>query len=130
MSISYSVIIKEFAERHFIKNFRKKYKGAWDLTFKAIKLEFENFDVLFQKNIAERIVNSSMIKICKTEFKIAGTQESKHGSGNRCIVAIHKDTNIVNVLLVYHKNDLGDGNETARWKQIIKDNYPDYCRLL
>jgi ribosome biogenesis GTPase A len=45
-------------------------------------------------------------------------------------VAIHKDTNSVNVLLAYHKNDLGNGNETAQWKQIIKDNYPDYYGLL
>lgn len=130
MSTSYNVIFGEYTERHFIKIFRKKYKSAWELTFRAIKLEFENFDVLFQKSIAETIVDSPLIKICKTEFKIAGTQESRHGSGNRCIVAVHKDISTVNVLLVYHKNDLGDGNETSKWKQVIKDNYPDYCRLL
>ena len=66
----------------------------------------------------------------KTEFKISGTQESRHGSGNRCIVAKHKDTNKVCVLLVYHKNDLGGGNETANWKNVIKENYPEYGNLL
>jgi hypothetical protein len=129
-SIEYKVTIEPFAERHFIKSFAKKYKGAWDFTFKFLEKEFEQLDLLFLKNIAETIVDSKEIKICKTEFKIAGTNQSRHGSGNRCIVAVHKDTYSVNVLLVYHKNDLGNGNETAKWKQIIKENYPEYKDLL
>ena len=126
----YQVIFEHFAERHFIKSFTKKYKGAWDFTYNLLREEFEQIDLLFQRNIAEIITDSGNIKICKTEFKIAGTNQSRHGSGNRCIVAIHKDTNVVNVLLVYHKNDLGNGNETAKWKQIVKDNYPEYSGML
>lgn len=126
MSIKYSVIIQQYAERHFIKSFEKKYRRAWDITIEALKREFQSFDILLSRSIAEMITETSNIKICKVEFKIAGSNQSRHGSGNRCIVAVHKDTNIVNVLLIYHKNDLGDGNETAKWKQIIKDNYIDY----
>jgi hypothetical protein len=126
----YQVIFTDFAERHFIKNFARKYKGAWDFTFKLLETEFEQIDLLFQKSVAEIIVDAGEIKICKTEFKIAGSNQSRHGSGNRCIVAIHKDTDTVNVLLIYHKNDLGGCNETARWKQIIKDNYSNYRGLL
>lgn len=129
-SIEYKVAVEPFAERHYIKSFAKKYKGAWDFTFNLLGKEFEQIDLLFQKNIAETITDSGNIKICKVEFKIAGTNQSRHGSGNRCIVAVHKDTNIVNVLLIYHKTDLGDGNETAKWKQVVKDNYPIYCGLL
>lgn len=65
-----------------------------------------------------------------TEFKIAGTSDSRHSSGNRCIVAIHKAENKVYVLLVYHKNDIGSGNETAKWKNIIIENYPEYKEVL
>lgn len=126
----YQVNFKHFAERHFIKSFAKKYKTAWDFTYNLLREEFEQIDLLFLKSIAEEICYCKDIKICKTEFKIAGTNQSRHGSGNRCIVAVHKDTCTVNVLLVYHKNDLGNGNETAIWKQIIKDNYPEYCELL
>lgn len=129
-STKYKVIFEPFTERHFIKSFAKKYKGAWDFTLKFLEKEFEQIDLLFLKNIAETIVDAKEIKIYKTEFKIASTQQSRHGSGNRCIVALHKDTNIVCVLLVYHKNDLGDGNETAQWKQIVKENYPKYKDLL
>lgn len=130
ISIKYKVIFRPFTERHFIKSFSKKYKGSWDFTFKFLEKEFEQIDLLFLKNVAETIADCKGIKVCKTEFKIAGSNQSRHGSGNRCIVAIHKDTNIVNVLLVYHKNDLGNGNETAKWKQVIKDNYPEYRELL
>ena len=128
--IKYQVIFEHFVERHFIKFFAKKYKGAWDFTYSLLREEFEQIDLLFLKSIAEEINHCRDIKICKTEFKIAGTNQSRHGSGNRCIVAVHKDTCTVNVLLVYHKNDLGNGNETSTWKQIIKDNYPEYCELL
>ncbi|MFH1187340.1 MAG: hypothetical protein V1688_00600 [bacterium] len=130
MSIKYSVKIEKYTERHFIKNFEKKYHRAWDITIETLIREFQSFDVLIDKTIAEMITETPDIKICKVEFKIAGANQSRHGSGNRCIVAIHKDANIVNVLLVYHKNDLGDGNETAKWKQIIKDNYSDYRELM
>lgn len=129
-SIEYKVTVEPFAERHYIKSFAKKYKGAWDFTFNLLTKEFEQIDLLFQKNIAETITDSGNIKICKTEFKIAGTNQSRHGSGNRCIVAVHKDTNLVNVLLIYHKTHLGDGNETAKWKQVVKNNYPNYRGLL
>ena len=126
----YEVIFEIFAERHFIKSFAKKYKGAWDNTFRGIMAEFIFFDLLFLKNTAETIVDSKDIKICKTEFKIAGTEVSRHASGNRCVVAIYKDVNKVSVLLVYSKTDLSGYNETAEWKRIVKDNYPEYREML
>lgn len=130
-SIKYEVIFKPFTERHFIKTFEKKYKSAWDFTLKSITEEFEKIGILFLKSIAEEITDkNSDVVICKTEFKISGTQESRHGSGNRCIVAMHKDINKVYVLLVYHKNDLGGGSETGNWKNLVKENYPEYLNIL
>jgi len=127
----YRVIFESFTERHFIRTFSKKYKGAWELTLEALTEEFEKIDILFLKSIAEYITDKRAgIVICKTEFKIASTQESRHGSGNRCIIAIHKDTCTVHVLLVYHKSDLSGHNETAEWKRIICNNYPEYAAIL
>ncbi len=128
-SISYKVYFEHFAERHFIKSFAKKYKGAWDLTLQIIEEEFKQVDLLFLRNVAETIIDSKTVKICKTEFKIAGTQESRHGSGNRCIIAIHKEQNEVKVLLVYTKTDLSGHNETAEWQCIVKENYAEYRHL-
>ena len=130
MSIKYSVNIEKYAERHFIKSFEKKYRRAWDITINTLIREFQSFDVLLSRSIAEIVTETSSIKICKVEFKIAGTNKSRRGSGNRCIVAIHKDISLVKVLLVYHKNDLGGRNETVKWKQIVKNNYPNYCESL
>ncbi len=129
-STNYEVLFESFAERHFVRTFAKKYKGAWDITRRAITEELRQIDILFLKNTAETIIDSKDIKICKTEFKIAGTQISRHGSGNRCIVAIHKNLDKVCVLLVYHKNDLGGGNETSAWKNLVRENYPEYSNLL
>jgi hypothetical protein len=127
----YQVIVESFAERHFIKTFAKKYKGAWDTTFNFLLTELKFIEALFPKSTAEYITNKDAdIVICKTEFKIVGTQESRHGSGNRCIVAIHKIENKVKVLLVYHKNDLGGGSETGNWMKLIKENYQEYGHIL
>lgn len=131
MSTKYSVSVEPFASRHYIKDFKKKYKNAWDITWRAVQKEFQNFSVLFEENIAETITDSGSIKICKTEFRIAGTKHSRHGSGNRCIVALHSgDAPSVVILLVYHKNHLAGTNETAKWKSVIKKNYPVYRDVL
>jgi len=129
MSIKYTVNIEDYAQRHYIKTFEKKYHKAWDITIEALIRQFQSFDVLLLRKIAETIIDSGNIKICKTEFNVAGSNKSRHGSGNRCIVAVHKDISTINVLLVYHKNNLGSGNETAKWKQIIKENYSKYNKL-
>lgn len=128
----YEVVFRPFTERHFIRTFAKKYKGAWNKTLKSLVVEFTFADVLFEKSIAETICISADndIRICKTEFKILGTEFSRHASGNRCIIAVHKSTAAVHVLLVYSKGDIRGSNETVGWQTIIKDNYPEYRDLL
>lgn len=130
MSTNYSTNIEEFALRHYIKSFEKKYNKAWDITMEALKRELMSFEVLLQRTIAEVIVEGNDVRICKVEFTVAGTHQSRHGSGNRCIVAVNNIDHSINVLLLYHKSHLGHGSETAKWKQIIKDNYPQYKALL
>ncbi|MDD5621456.1 MAG: hypothetical protein PHS27_02615 [Candidatus Pacebacteria bacterium] len=130
MYTNYTVNVKTYAEKHFISKFQKKYKGAWNVTWNGICEEFKRIDsVIKETKIAETITDQEGIRICKTEFRIHGTKESRHASGNRCIIAVHKNTCIVHVLVVYHKNELGDGNETARWKNLVKENYPEYSKF-
>lgn len=129
--MKHKVIFEPFTERHFIRSFSKKYRNAWERTQSGLELEFTYIDRLFASNIAETISVSSDndLKICKTEFKIVGTDQSRHASGNRCIIAVCESTNSVHVLLVYCKSDLGH-NETAKWKSLVKDNYPQYTGLI
>lgn len=101
------------------------------MTWVAMHEEFKRIDTLIGlTNIAETIAEAGNIRICKTEFRAHGTQESRHASGNRCIVAVNKSASTVHVLLVYSKNDLGGGNETANWKTLIKENYEEYSEIL
>jgi hypothetical protein len=130
-TIKYEVIFEHFTERHFIKTFARKYKGAWDITRSFLAEEFRSIDILFHKKIAKPITDAHAdVVICKTEFKISGTPASRHGSGNRCIIAVRKSTAVVHVLLVYSKGDIGGSNETTEWKALIKDNYPAYRSIL
>ena len=129
--MKYKVIFAPFTERHFIRSFAKKYQNAWERTQKGLELEFSYIDTLFTTNIAETISLSpdNDLKICKTEFKIVGTSVSRHASGNRCIIAVCESTTSVHVLLVYGKGDIGS-NETAKWKSLVKENYPEYAGLM
>lgn len=129
--MSYVVITEKYAERHFISTFKKKYKGAWDVTWTGMYEEFKRIDTLIgQTNIVETITDSGDIRICKTGFRIHNTQESRRSSGNRCIIAVHKNTSTLYVLLVYGKTDLRGHKETAEWKSIIKENYRQYSKFL
>jgi hypothetical protein len=130
MSTNYAVLVEHFAERHYIKNFEKKYKSAWCITWSAVVEELKRLDSLVNTSVAEKICGNSVVEIYKTEFRVAGTRESRKASGNRCIVALCSDTQTIHVLLVYHKNDIGNGNETAKWKSIILENYPEYKQIL
>ena len=91
--------------------------------------ELERIDALILTSRAETVCDAGDILIIKTKFRVAGTQESAKTSGNRCIVAWHKQQQSVSVLLVYTKTDLSGHNETAEWQQIIKNNYPAYKHL-
>lgn len=130
MSGNYSVQIEGFAERHFIKSFEKKHKTRWDFTLRAIIAELERIDTLLLTSRAETVCDAGDIKIVKTRFAVAGTKESAKTSGNRCIVAWHKDKQFVSVLLVYAKTDIAGDKETAQWKKLVKENYPAYRALL
>lgn len=127
MQGNFSVKIEDFAERHFIKSFQKKYQGQWDMTRLAIVAELERIDNLLLTERAEIISDTNGIQVIKTKFRVAGTKESAKTSGNRCIVALNKEKQSVSVLLVYAKTDLSGKNETAEWKTIIKEQYKIIC---
>lgn len=127
-SSNYVVEVEKYAERHFISSFKKKYRGAWDITWKAIEEELKRIETLIGVNNYVEIIKSKRdLLICKTEFRVAGTQESRHGSGNRCIIAVQKEVKTVRVLLVYGKGDIRGSHETTWWQGIVKETYADYA---
>lgn len=127
MQGNFSVTVEEFAERHFIKSFQKKYQKGWDMTRLAILAELERIDNLLLTDRAETISDVDGVLIVKTKFRVVGTKESAKTSGNRCIVAVDKEKQAVSILLVYTKTDLSGRHETAEWKAIIKEQYKIAC---
>ena len=125
MEVNYTVSIEEFAESHYIKNFRKKYKEAWTVTFKSVVEQLERVDMFLQTEKAEIITDTGDIKIVKTKFRVHGTKDSAKTSGNRCIILIDEKIRQVRVLFVYTKTDISGTNETSTWKKILRGNYKD-----
>jgi len=126
MSTNYNVKIERFAENHYIKNFKKKYKTHWNTTIRGLEAMLQRLDNIMGTSIIEEINCFNGLSVLKMEFRVDGTSLSRKASGNRCILSLNKKAKEIKILLVYHKSDIGDKNETATWKKIIRDNYSDY----
>ena len=120
MSTRYTVKINEYAQRHFIKSFAKKYLNKWDLTLKAIMLQLENVEEFYDTNYFEKIHVYEKYFIAKVEFSVAGSKESKKTSGCRYIIRVDVKDLLVEILLVYSKNDVDMKNETTWWQKQIE----------
>lgn len=131
----YSVLVEEFAERHFIRSFEKKYKNKhWQVTLGAIKAILSRYD-----NIApnHRSIDSKLDIICpcnkqmivKLDFAVAGTNTPPKSAGNRVIAAVDSANRVIKILIVYSKNNIGPPNETAKWKKMISHYYDEFKSL-
>ena len=130
MSTKYGVSVEKFAERYYLKNFRRRYKKAFDIPWNAHFLMLQKFDLMLEKERTHRISDPNKeIVICKCDFKILPNESAKE-SGNRCIVAQYVERKEIKILLVYCKNDIQGHSETVWWKNIIKENYPIYKEFL
>lgn len=123
---NYDVEVSQFAERHYIKKFRKKYKRAWDITEVAVVQECARIDTLIgQTEIAETIKCNGHFSLVKLNFKIAGTKDSAKTSGDRAIIFVDNQKRDCQILLVYSKNEICSPNETQKWQSAIKENFPE-----
>lgn len=126
---NYNVEFDPFCDRHYIKSFAKKYKSAWDKTKDDIEEVCRRIDAMLEYKRADLISSVDEHKLVKLDFAIEGTKISPKKSGNRCILYIDENLRYVKVLIIYSKNDISEPNETKKWKQIVKDNFPDYSQI-
>lgn len=117
-----TIEIDSYAERHFIKDFVKKYKKQWDLTLISIKTVLLHLDNLLLTDKAEIIHSFPQGRIIKFEFKLAWSKKSAKSSGNRMILYHGFTTHTCYILLVYHKWHIKWNNETIWREQEIKQN--------
>ena len=126
---NYRVEFEGFTERHFIKNFIKKYKDKWIATERSIIAVCERIDNMMLYKRADIISIVGCYKLVKLDFAVEGTRISPKASGNRCILFVDEDIREVKILLVYSKDEISSPNETQKWKSIIKSEYEDIAEI-
>jgi len=125
----FKVEIAPYAQRHFIKSFERKYKRNWKITLDALKAQYAHIESLVRNNRIPAPIHASADNlhwILKHSFAVAGRDTSPRASGNRTILVTDREALTVCVLLVYHKSDLKDGDETAQWHAMVKSNCAEY----
>lgn len=124
MSTNTSMHIQPYADRHFLKDFQKKYKTARESTYITIFHMLEHIHNFLKTSLIEEIHTYGQYSILKVEFSISWSQTSPHASGNRMIILRDKENNTFDVLLIYMKTHIPKKQkETVRRKQTIKNNY-------
>lgn len=119
----------DFARRHFLKMFEKKYGGKiWKLTERAYiidlaRLGLENSPTQFSQQIDE-LWREGNKWIFKYDFRIFGTKVSAKASGNRIVGVLDTEKGEIEVFLIYSKTDLPKNMaETEYIKEIYKNIY-------
>lgn len=129
-SDQYLVQLSDYAKRHYVKAFEKRYaKKQWDTTLRSLYADLARIEEYLKYDKAETIHDAGTRLIIKLYFRVAQTKDSAKASGNRAIVLVEKDTKVATVLLVYSKNEISAPNETAQWRSIIKGNFKEIAQI-
>jgi hypothetical protein len=122
-----------FAERHFCKDFLRKYKNQWDHTKRTIRFTLERAYEIQKKSLIDvlRYSQEDQKGIFKFDFKVAGTNQSPKSSGNRAIFSLCNKTGKIEILLVYAKTHCDKRGAETQWIMgLIKENFPEYRGII
>lgn len=131
----FGVCFSDYAKKHFLKRFQKDYKGKiWYYTEESIFQDLSRLGI--SNNTTQRSSQIDELKykdnhwLAKYDFRIAGSKQSTKDSGNRCIVHINGDKQLITILLIYNKNDLPKNKaETAYIYDTIRKEYKELEQL-
>jgi len=121
----YNCEFDEFTERHYVKKLAKRHEHYWDKTQNDIIDICKRIDKTLEYSRADPISSAGQYKLVKLDFSIEGSGVSPKNSGHRCILVVDEMLRSVRILLVYSKHEIGSPNETAKWKNVVRDNFPD-----
>jgi hypothetical protein len=129
-NLLFRVSFSHYAEKHFCKDFSKKYHRNWINTRQTILDVLTRAYEFQKKSLIDTLKfhQETDRGIFKLDFSIAGKNESPKTSGNRAIFAVCNNTQRIEILLVYHKNDCPK-HETQWIFEQIKKNFPEYKKL-
>ncbi len=126
----FQVYFTDYAVRHFLKDFRKKYKGKqWQLTEAAIlddlsHLAHGSYDLQKTQQVDE-LFQADEFWVFKYDFRIAKTNVSAKASGNRLIGVINAKMNRIDIAVIYCKTNLPkNASETQFIKSVVNEIFP------
>ena len=124
----YAVSFSEFAERYFLKDFKRKYKGVrWKITEASIF-----YDLMRIRNKLQYTQQVDELKkigdkwYFKYDFAIAKSGKSPKAAGNRCICLLDDTQKIITILAIYNKNDLPKNMGESVWVEKIINGSSTY----
>ena len=125
----YLVQFDPYTKNHFIKSITRRYSiRQWQATRKSLEFVLERIDQHILTDKARTIHASDAGRIIKLYFKIAGTNDSARGSGNRAIIFLDDTLHVARVLLVYSKKEICQPNETVKWQKVISEQFPEIMK--
>ena len=124
---NYTVLISDYAQKHYIKSYKKKYKSVWWTTLETINFMLSRIEVFSKTSKVNKIHISENYYIAKCEFTIAWSNISTHASWNRVIVFVNDERLEVHILLMYAKTHCWSHNETVWWQEQLKENHKEAC---
>jgi len=128
--LSYQVEFSAYCERHFCKDFSKKYKPKqWLETKKTIVDTLQRAFMMQQTPLIDVLKYSQEdeMGLFKFDFKVAGTNFSPKTSGNRVVFSLCNKTAKINILLVFGKDHCNKRHSETQWIfEHIKTNFPEY----
>ncbi len=128
----YQVLFSEYAKRHFLKDFAKKYKGnRWTVTERSILQDLKRIRVLQHTQQVDELRQNGKLWLFKYDFAVAQTNIAPKKSGNRCLIFLDAARCLQTILLIYHKgNLLKKQGETAYLLQEVEKQFPQFWEQL
>ncbi len=121
----------DYAENHFLKSFRRKYKGViWEVTEDSIIQDLRHIsnvsNDLQKTQQIDELWHDGDIWVFKYDFRVAKTKVSTKAAGNRVVGILNCKTNRIKIVLVYNKTDLPKNmSETQYIKTVVNTECPE-----
>lgn len=125
------VDFSDFAKRHYLNKFERKYKGKqWQITLDSIIQDLSRLrtssSALQNSTQIDELHSNGRCWIFKYDFRVAGQRESAKASGNRLVGFLDGDAGRIKILFIYGKTDLPKNcSETAFIMKALKKEFPE-----
>lgn len=120
----FGVSFSAFAEAHYLKKFRKKYKGKiWEVTENSIIFDLARISNNLQNTQqVDELKSDGERWLFKYDFAIAKSGKSPKKSGNRCVCLLDIKKREIKILSIYSKDDLPKNMGETQWIREICKN--------